>query len=149
MIESIVLAGALMAGPATAGTAAIEQAQTAASVIPRAWRPFAECVSFRESRNNPKAVNGSSGAAGKYQFLPAWRHGLPYMVAERLVEHGYPQRLRKALRIRLQATPIHKWEPIYQDIGFAAALLAPNGRGWRHWTLPGHRCQSLVPGFAR
>jgi hypothetical protein len=149
MIESIVLAGALLAGPTTAGTAAIEQAQAAASVIPKAWRPFAECVSRRESNHSYRSVNRSSGAAGRWQFMPAWQHGLPYMVVERLVANGYPKAMRKALRVKLQQTPIQKWPGTYQDVGFVAALLAPNGHGWRHWSLPGHRCQSLVPAVAR
>ena len=142
MIEGLVLAGALMAGPATAGTAAIVQR---ASEIPSAWQPFAACVGKRESNHNPKAVNRSSGAAGKWQFLPAWQHGLPYMVAARLKAHGMPADKARALRIRLQATPINKWAEGYQDVGFLAALLAPEGRAWRHWSLPGSRCQGLVP----
>ena len=145
MIESIVLAGALMAGPATAGTAVIEQAQAAASAIPKVWRPFADCVAKRESNGNPRAVNRSSGAAGKWQFLPAWRNGLPYMVVDRLMAHGLPKNQARALRIRLQATPINKWAEAHQDVGFVAALLAPNGRGWRHWSLSGSKCQGLVP----
>jgi hypothetical protein len=49
----------------------------------------------------------------------------------------------------LQAAPIQSWRGVYQDVGFAAALLAPNGQGWRHWSLPGSKCQGLVPGYAR
>jgi hypothetical protein len=142
MIDALVFAAAVAAGP---GTVTIEQVQRVASHIPTQWRPFAECVSARESNHNHRSVNRSSGAAGRWQFLPAWRHGLPYMVTARLVAAGYPKSERKALRIRLQKTPIQKWEPIYQDVGFVAALLAPNGQGWRHWSLPGSRCQGLVP----
>jgi hypothetical protein len=142
MIESIILAGALLSGPATAGTAAVA---IRAAEVPARWQPFAACVARRESNDNPRSVNRSSGAAGRWQFLPAWRHGLPYMVAARLREHGLPRSASKALRLRLQATPIQRWEPVLQDVGFAAALMAPNGQGWRHWSLPGSKCQGLVP----
>ena len=149
MIESIVLAGALMAGPSTAGTAAVEQVKASATTIPAAWRPFAQCVSGRESNHSYRSVNRSSGAAGRWQFLPAWRNGLPWMVAERLISHGISRKEAKRIRKVLQAAPIQTWRGVYQDVGFAAALLAPNGQGWRHWSLPGSKCQGLVPGYAR
>ena len=143
MIDALIFAAAVAAGPTTAGTAT--PAVVAASVIPARWQPFASCVAHRESRHNPRAVNKSSRAAGKWQFLPAWQHGLPYMVAARLKAHGLSKAQARALRIRLQATPINKWAEQHQDIGFVAALLAPEGQGWRHWSLPGSRCQGLVP----
>jgi len=44
--------------------------------------PFFACVAWRESRDDPKAVNSSSGAGGLFQFLPStWANiggiGLP------------------------------------------------------------------------
>jgi hypothetical protein len=143
MMDALIFAAAVAAGPTTAGTAT--SAVVAAARIPTSWQPFASCVARRESNYNPKAVNRSSGAAGKWQFLPAWRNGLPYMVAGRLKANGMPKDQARALRIRLQATPINKWAEEHQDVGFVAALLAPEGRGWRHWSLPGSRCEGLVP----
>lgn len=151
MIESIVLAGALMAGPATAGTAAVEQAQTAASLIPRAWRPFAECVSKRESHHNYRARNRSSSASGRWQFLDLqWRvnGGIEWIVSRQLKRAGVAWSARKPIVKYLDATPIYRWPEWAQDAAFVG-VVTERRTGWRHWSLPGHRCQSLVPGFAR
>jgi hypothetical protein len=40
------------------------------------------CVMMRESRGNPTAVNGSSGASGKWQFMPGtWNDYMGYPTA--------------------------------------------------------------------
>ena len=148
VIDALILAGALLSGPGTAGTATQAIVHTAAT-LPKAWRPFADCVAQRESHANPRSLNRSSGAAGKWQFLPSWQHGLPFMVRDRLIATGMSRKEANRVRRVLAAAPINRWREHYQDIGFAAALLAPNGQGWRHWSLPGHPCQGLVPGFAR
>lgn len=151
MLAPIALSAALlMAAPTSAGFDADRpmrgaHADTiqAAAKPPRGWTAFAECVEHRESRGIPTNVNGSSGAAGLFQFLPAWRSGLPYNVADRLRQHGVPDRIARSVRLHLSARPIHRWEPVYQRIGFADQLARPGG--WRHWYLAGSRCQALVP----
>ena len=144
MIDAIVFAAAVAAGPTTAGTAT--SAVVSAARIPSRWQDFASCVVKRESGGRRNAQNPTSSAQGLYQFLDSqWRHGLPYMVAARLREAGMSKAAAKSLRIRLQSTPIKNWREEYQTAGFVAVLLAENGRGWRHWSLPGHRCQGLVP----
>jgi len=150
MIESIILAGALLSGPATAGTAAVEQAQAAASAIPRAWRPFASCVSDRESHGNYAARNRSSSASGRWQFLDnAWRvrGGIEWIVVRQMKKHGASWEVRKRWYARLSATPIYRWPAWAQDAAFVG-VVTERPTGWRHWSLPGHRCQSLVPAVA-
>jgi len=148
MIESIVLASVLMAGPSTAGTA--EQAQTAASVIPKAWRPFADCVSKRESNGNYRARNRSSSASGRWQFLDLpWRvnGGIEWIVSRQLQRAGVAWSVRKPIVKRLDATPIYRWPAWAQDAAFVG-VITERTTGWRHWSLPGSKCQGLVPRFA-
>jgi len=109
-----------------------------ASQPPERWAKFLECVSWRESKDTPTAVNGSSGAAGLFQFLPAWQHGLPYMVRDRLVRFGMPDGAARGIRLDLSATPIRRWHPVYQTIGFLEAL---DRGGDEHWALPHSRCE--------
>jgi len=150
MIESIVLASVLMAGPSTAGTAVVEQAQTAASVIPKVWRPFAECVSKRESNGNYRARNPRSSAQGRWQFLDeAWRvrGGIEWIVLRQLKKQGVGWEQRKRIYWQLTRTRIQLWPAWAQDAAFVG-VITERSTGWRHWSLPGHRCQSLVPRFA-
>lgn len=116
-----------------------------ASAIPAQWQQFADCVATRESHHNPKALNRGSGAAGKWQFMPAWRRGLPHMVAERLASNGATPRLVRRLLASARELPINKWKEHYQDIGFVAAITSKEGMGWKHWYLAGSPCNSLVP----
>lgn len=114
-----------------------------AATPPRGWSAFAACVEQRESGGSPTAVNSSSGAAGLQQWLRAWRSGLPFNVAARLQQFGLPRAEAKAVRIALSGLPIERWPAVYQRIGFADQLARPGG--WRHWSLPGSRCEGLVP----
>jgi hypothetical protein len=113
-----------------------------ALVMPRSHRLFRDCVANRESHDNPRAVNRSSGAAGTYQFLPAWRNGLPYMVRDRLVRAGLPKKKAKQVRIYLSKRPIQKWPATYQTLGFAEAM---HRGGSFHWRLAGSRCEAVRP----
>jgi hypothetical protein len=115
-------------------------ATASASIVPGRWQAFARCVERRESHGQPGIVNHSSGAAGLFQFMPAWRHGLPYMVAHRLHEHGMARHDAAAIRRRLASLPINRWPAIYQRIGFAEVIATG---GWRHWT-GGHGCNGLA-----
>ena len=142
MFDSVLLAAAMMTSdysPNAAPTAAIIQR---AAQPPNGWEAFAECVEQRESNGRPNAVNRSSGAAGLFQFMPAWRHGLPYVVAERLRQFGMNGKQASKIRMSLSSKRIQVWPGIYQRIGFAEVL--EDGL-WQHWTLPGSRCQTLHP----
>lgn len=121
------------------------KAKAKASAIPAQWQDFADCVGTRESHHNPRALNKGSGAAGKWQFMPAWRRGLPYMVVKRLKAHGYDPATAKRLLKRMHELPINKWKAEYQDIGFVAAITASGGKGWKHWYLAGSKCNALAP----
>lgn len=136
MIESLALAGVLMAGPLTqAGT------------IPTPWQPFAACVSRRESNDNYKARNRSSSAAGRWQFLDsAWRvrGGIEWIVSRQLKRAGVPSSQRKRIVVKLDRTPIHQWPAWAQDAAFVGVITErPNG--WRHWYLAGSPCNRLAP----
>lgn len=109
-----------------------------ASQVPDGWEDFARCVEQRESNGQAGVVNSSSGAAGLFQFMPAWRTGLPYMVRDRLVRFGMPKAIARQIRLDLSATRIEDWNPIWQRIGFAEVI---DRGGDEHWTLRGSRCE--------
>jgi hypothetical protein len=89
------------------------------------------------------AVNRGSGAAGLFQFMPAWRHGLPYIVAERIQKFGATKRQADTLRAFLwDIKKIEKYPAMYQRIAFAEVI---SDGAWHHWTLRGSSCQKLVP----
>ena len=114
-----------------------------ASAIPGSWRPFAECVSDRESSGSYSARNPSSSAQGRWQFLDiSWRQngGLHFMVAKRLRAFGLPSTAAADVRQYLADTPIAEWPGPYQDTGFVAVILSG---GWHHWK--GAYCDRLAP----
>lgn len=120
----------------------------AASTWPAKWRPWAACVLDRESGgtlDRPQsgvAAQNPSGAAGRWQMMPAWQRGGPYMAKQRLIRHGVSRQQANAVREWMHRHPITTWPGLYQDI---VAIEAVERGGWRHWTLPGSRCQGLVP----
>ena len=103
---------------------------------------FQQCVANRESHSNPRAIGDQSSARGKYQFLKAWNHGLPYMVANRLVHFGMNKKDATKIRVTLQQKTIDKWNESYQDVAFAAVVAEP--QGWRHWYIAGSKCNRLA-----
>lgn len=105
---------------------------------------WASCVLDRESggtferrQSGAAALNtGGSGAAGRWQFMPAWRNGLPYMIKDRLVQFGMPKAQARKVRVYLSSVHyIHKYPGIYQDI---AMLEVVERGGAFHWD--GHSC---------
>ena len=126
---------------------------THAAEIPASQQAFASCVAHRESHGNYKAARPEAGssAQGRWQFLDKqWRHGLSFMVAARLRDFGMSAKAADKVRRDLQAKPIKRWAPEYQDIAFIAALNARGAwSGWRHWYLAGSKCNALVPVGAR
>lgn len=118
----------------------------AAAMIPKDQRTYAACVSYQESRGNYRAIGDNENARGRWQFLDSnWRHGLSYMVANRLADHGMPRSKVKSLVKHLKSRSIDTWEPVYQDIGFVAALNAKHKwSGWTHWSVD-RQCNKLVP----
>jgi len=117
----------------------------AAATLPQSQEQFRDCVKHRESRGNYRAVSKSGTYHGAYQFRNNdWVRGLSYMVAARLKEHGLSKDAARRIQKTLQSRSIKNWEPIYQDIGFAAALNAKGPwSGAGHWHHPGS-CNALV-----
>lgn len=113
-----------------------------AALPPRGWSAFMSCVIDRESGGSPTAINHGSGAAGLAQFLPKWRHGLPFMVRDRLRRNGMPARQATAVRVMLSGLPIYRWPATYQRVGMAEVL---DRGGAFHWHLSGSRCEGLRP----
>ena len=115
-----------------------------ASAVPSRLVRWASCVLDRESggtfdrrQSGAGALNtGGSGAAGRWQFMPAWRNGLPYMIKDRLVQFGMPRSQARQVRVYLsEVRYIHKYPGIYQDI---AMLEVVERGGAFHWD--GHSC---------
>ena len=128
----------------TAGNASI--VDQASQTPTRQQQLFADCVSHRESRNDPAAQSTISSSAGKWQFLQSqWGQSLPWMVAKRLRAFGMDPVHATTIRVRLQHTPIHVWSESLQDVGFVAVLNARGPwTGWRHWYLQGSPCNALA-----
>lgn len=116
-----------------------------ASHVPSRWRAFASCVLHRESGatlDRPQSGAGAlnaSGAAGRWQFMPAWRRGLPYMVKDRLIRHGVSRPQATKVRIWLTEHPIQQWPGVYQDMG---AFEVMERGGAFHWRLAGSKCEA-------
>jgi hypothetical protein len=144
ILETLAVAALLHLPPAERdphpSRAQVNRVTSAASLPPRGWAAFARCVEHRESKGHAGVVNHGSGAAGLFQFMPAWRHGLPYMVAHRLHAHGMSKGAAAAVRRDLASKPINHWPAIYQRVGFAEVIATG---GWRAWT-GGHGCNALA-----
>lgn len=123
---------------------------TAALAVTRAATPppsvyrWAACVLDRESggtfdrrQSGVGSLNlEGSGAAGRWQFMPGWRHGLPYMIKDRLVQFGMPK--KQARQVRLYLSDLHyinRYPGIYQDVGMLEVV---ERGGAFHWD--GHTC---------
>lgn len=117
-----------------------------AAHIPPKYQAFASCISARESHGNYKARGDESSAQGRWQFLDKqWRHGLAFMVADRLHHFGMSLHESKRVRIHLQSLSIDKWPAYAQDAAFVAVISARGPwSGWRHWYLPGSKCNTLA-----
>lgn len=136
-IAGLLVAGALVLSPATVSDAA---------TVPHSLQDFQHCVAQRESHGNPKARARSAGkdstASGRYQFLDSkWRHGLSYMVAERLRAYGLGAVEALHVRKYLQSVSIDRWPAGLQDVAFAAVVSKPGGT--RHWWIAGSKCNRL------
>ncbi len=108
-----------------------------AATIPPRLRPWASCVSDRESSGSYTARNPSSSAQGRWQLLDrAWRvnGGIEYVVARRLTAFGVPRPTVKVIRQHLDRTPIYRWPAPFQD---AAFLQIVQEGGAHHWRGPG------------
>lgn len=154
MIDALLIAGAVLAGPTASPEWQIARAPLSVAAIrkastpPKRWRAFARCVIDRESgatlsrpQSGAGARNPHSSAAGRWQFLQnSWGQSLPYMVRDRLVDHGMKSKEARKVRLYLQSIPIHRWHGRYQDAGAYEVL---ERGGSHHWRLPGSRCEAF------
>lgn len=140
MIDALALTAALtLAGPTVEPAEPTRrQVVAAARRFPVRWKPFAACVIRRESHGNPRAVNGSSGAAGIAQWMPAWRHGLPFALYRRLravgMDHAQATRTRKSMPHLIQ-----RWPEWAQRAAMVQVLVEG---GAAHWRLSGSPCEA-------
>jgi len=111
-----------------------------AATFPRHLTGWASCVINRESggnlveRQSGVQAHNPSGAQGRWQFMPPWNDGGPYMVKDRLEQFGMAHKDAKKVRVYLSNRPIWKWNGWYQDILF----IEVNERGGAfHWDGPG------------
>lgn len=154
MLDALLIASAVLAGPtvdndrewaASRPTRGAHSRTVALAAQPPAKLVrWATCVLDRESggtftrrQSGAGALNGGgSGAAGRWQFMPDWRHGLPYMIRDRLVQFGMPKKQARQVRLYLSNLHyIHKYPGIYQDIGMLEVV---ERGGAFHWD--GDRC---------
>jgi hypothetical protein len=64
-----------------------------------------------------------------------------------LKKQGVSWPVRERIYQRLSSTRIQLWPEWAQDAAFVG-VITERRTGWRHWSLPGHRCQSLLPAVA-
>ncbi len=111
-----------------------------AATVPGRWRAFHDCVAQRESGGSPSARNPRSSAQGTYQFLDrSWRHGLSFMVRDRLVRVGVPKPVARDVRRWLGSREIATWPALYQTVGFVEVV---ERGGSYHWRLAGSKCEA-------
>jgi hypothetical protein len=114
MLEALALSAVLASGPLADAT--------------EPERAFLQCVAHRESRNNPKARNKRSSAAGTYQFLtPTWQGNAKWAKWK----NTYPARPYQ------QAHQAPAW------VQHLVALHSIRRGGWTHWYYSGSRCNAL------
>ena len=149
LLDALVMTAvlALPAGNTDRENAAHRASRSASAIrsavdVPNRIEDWVACVLDRESgatvdnkKSGQGARNPSSSASGRWQFLAAWQHGLPYMVRDRLVDHGMPRDKAASIRRSLSSKPIYRWPGVFQDIG---ALEVIERGGAFHWR--GHTC---------
>lgn len=113
--------------------------------VPKVYQAFEKCVSWRESRRKPDAVNPTGKYRGMYQMDHAIASGATHWIVDWLgTWHRTPKKYAAALR----ATPVNKWPRQVQTAVFVVTL---NGHdknerwsGAAHWYYSGSRCNGLV-----
>lgn len=96
------------------------------------------CVVHRESRDNPKATNGSHH--GLYQFSVPLSEGAAWMMQADPIE-PITSRVRKWL----QSKPAKEWPRYWQDRAFYTVYnWTGPGSGAKHWHLDSSPCNGMV-----
>ena len=96
------------------------------------------CIRQRESRHDYRAVSSSGKYRGAYQFSPELGVGAAWMIQRELKRQGVPDDQAESIGKDLRGHPVNQWAPVYQDMAFW--LVWNDGKGARHWDVPGERC---------
>ena len=94
------------------------------------------CIRQRESRHDYRAVSSTGKYRGAYQFSPELGVGAAWMIQRELKRQGVPD--AEAIGEDLRTHPVNQWAPVFQDMAFW--LVWDDGKGARHWNVPGERC---------
>lgn len=94
------------------------------------------CIRQRESRHDYRAVSSTGKYRGAYQFSPELGVGAAWMIQRELKRQGVED--AEAIGEDLRSHPVNQWAPVFQDMAFW--LVWDDGRGARHWDVPGERC---------
>ena len=148
MLEGLILAAAVMAGPSAPSPVVPTPDTSVAASSPlmtglktpyrgRYWRPsqrrYTLCVLRRESNANWFSTNSAGGYRGAFQFNDALAHGATWMITPEL-RQIFGSKAGREIAARLRATPVNRWAPWYQHMAFATVLnWERDGRGAKHW----------------
>ena len=94
------------------------------------------CIRQRESRHDYRAVSSTGKYRGAYQFSPELGVGAAWMIQRELKRQGVED--AEAIGEDLRSHPVNQWAPVFQDMAFW--LVWNDGKGARHWDVPGERC---------
>ena len=94
------------------------------------------CIRQRESRHDYRAVSSTGKYRGAYQFSPELGVGAAWMIQRELKRQGVQE--AEAIGEDLRSHPVNQWAPVFQDMAFW--LVWNDGKGARHWDVPGERC---------
>ena len=94
------------------------------------------CIRQRESRHDYRAVSSTGKYRGAYQFSPELGVGAAWMIQRELKRLGVSD--AEAIGEDLRTHPVNQWAPVFQDMAFW--LVWDDGKGARHWNVPGERC---------
>lgn len=150
MIESLVIAGILLAGGITTDTPELKQLPKVATVATDAGmkgvRPSTYrgkwfrsrfeatrmCIVRRESSGIYSAVSMTGKYRGAYQVSPELRVGMGWMIQKDLRQGGTSPGAARIIGLTLRATNANHWSRFWQDYGFW--LVYRDGKGSHHWT---------------
>ena len=148
MIESIVLAGVLAAGPQLPEPIQKGEKYHPSPVSLYQGREYVKrhnkyrvCVRGRESSDYYNAVSKPPNTyRGAYQFSHALKNGAAWMMQKSMRRNGVSAKQAKRIRKELQAHPMNQWHPYWQDRAFWT--IWDHGDGRFHWahTIPGTAC---------
>ncbi len=140
MIAAVVVATALMVSPAVDAPSPIKKGQKVYSspislyqgrYYVKADNKKRLCIRQKESRHAHGAVSASGKYRGAYQASAEMTVGMGWMVQREMREMGATRAVAGRIGQTLRATPMNRWAPYWQSMGFW--LVWDHGRGASHW----------------